>query len=585
MEKARADMEDNIYKQLDEDGGRKLIYKMARDRKEEGVDVKGGRVIKDQDGKLVTDREEVLRIWESYFRELLNQGGGTDLELPSAVRGKIEVVKISEMEVEGALGKMKRDKAAGWDETRVEMFDISGEVGIGWLVRLLNVCMQEGKIPKDWKIGLIVPIWKRKGDVYDPGKYRGITLLSHVFKLLERILDGRIRSRVESEIGEEQQGFRRGRGTRDSLFSLRQLVEKKLEVKGSMALGFVDLEKAYDTVPRELVMSTLRWMCVPEAEVRMVEGMYEGTRGRVLVGSGMSEEFGVNIGLRQGSALSPLLFIMVMEVISRKVSTKNVLRKLLYADDLAVAKESKQELQEALVEWKNLFERHGLRMSLDKTEVLSVGSQRQELGISLADKCIKQKDGFVYLGGLISGDGRSDGVVRKRIQSGALAWRNVEGVMADRHISKRLKGKVLGTCVIPACLYGLETVALSSAQQQRLQVCENNWMRRIAGVKRVDRRRLVDIREEIGLPRSLTEKLIRGRMRWAGHVERMEGGRLPKMAMSHVEVGRRGRGRPRLRWKDCVERDFRRAGGDGDWREVARDRGKWRVLANVAAVS
>ena len=213
------------------------------------------------------------------------------------------------------------------------------------------------------------------------------------------IWDKRIRVRVEAEIGEEQQGFRSGRGTSDGLFSLRQLVEKKLEVKGSMVLGFVDLEKAYDTVPRELVMSTLRWMDVPEAEVRMVEGLYEGTKGRVVVGSGMSDEFGVNIGLRQGSALSPLLFIMVMEVISRKVSTKNVLQKLLYADDLAVVMESKQELQDVLIEWKGLFERHGLRMSLDKTEVLSVGLQRQELGIILGGKDIRQRDSFAYLGG------------------------------------------------------------------------------------------------------------------------------------------------------------------------------------------
>ena len=232
-----------------------------------------------------------------------------------------------------------------------------------------------------------------------------------------------------------------------------------------------------------------------------------------LVGSRMSEEFGVNIGLRQGSALSPLLFIMVMEVISRKVSTKNVLKKLIYADDLAIVTDSKQELQEVLLEWKNLFEGHGLRMSLDKTEVLSVGRQRQELGITLAGRGIKQRDSFAYLGGMIAGDGRSDGEVRKRVQSGALAWSKVEGVMSDRHISKKLKGKVLGTCVIPACIYGLETMALFGAQQQRLQVCENNWMRRIAGVKRVDRRRLEDIREEIWMDRSITERVIRGRMR------------------------------------------------------------------------
>ena len=74
-------------------------------------------------------------------------------------------------------------------------------------------------------------------------------------------------------------------------------------------------------------MATVRWTGVPEAEARMVEAMYERTKGRVVVGSGLSEEFPVNIGLRQGSALSPLLFIIVMELISRKISTKDVPRR------------------------------------------------------------------------------------------------------------------------------------------------------------------------------------------------------------------------------------------------------------------
>ena len=83
-------------------------------------------------------------------------------------------------------------------------------------------------------MGLIVPIWKSKGDVLDPGKYRGHALLSQVLKLLQRLLDTRIRRTVEGDFGEEQQGFRKGRGTADG-------------------------------------------MAVPEAEVRMVEGMYEKT--------------------------------------------------------------------------------------------------------------------------------------------------------------------------------------------------------------------------------------------------------------------------------------------------------------------
>ena len=62
-------------------------------------------------------------------------------------------------------------------------------------------------------MGMIVPIWRRKVYVHDPGKYRGITLLSQVLELLERVLDARIRTRVEGHFGEEQQRFRKGRGT------------------------------------------------------------------------------------------------------------------------------------------------------------------------------------------------------------------------------------------------------------------------------------------------------------------------------------------------------------------------------------
>ena len=140
-----------------------------------------------------------------------------------------------------------------------------------------------------------------------------------------------------------------------------------------MGLGFIDLEKAYDTVLREMAMATLRWMGVPEPEVRMVEGTYEETKGRVVCGQGILEEFRVDVGLRQGSALSPLLFIAVEEVISRKVSTRDILRKLLYADDLAVVADSEADLQERLVDWKEIFCKHGLRVSLEKTGVFWVG--------------------------------------------------------------------------------------------------------------------------------------------------------------------------------------------------------------------
>ena len=183
------------------------------------------------------------------------------------------------------------------------------------------------------------------------------------------------------------------------------------------------------------------------------------------------------------------------------------------------------------------------------------------------------------------GDGKTEREreVRLRVQAGANAWRAVGGVMADRRISKGLKGKVMSTCVTPACLYGTETLALTELQQQRLQVCENDWVRKIARVTRADRRRsMVELREETGVQRSLTERLMSSRLQWAGHVERKADDRLPKRATELREQGRRRRGRPMLRWEDCVKRDARKAGEEEDWKNKTRDRGGWKRLSYEA---
>ena len=158
-----------------------------------------------------------------------------------------------------------------------------------------------------------------------------------------------------------------------------------------MAPGFVDLEKAFATVPREMVMATIRWMRVPGAEVRMVEGMYEKTTARVVVGEVASEEFEVKIGLRQGSVLSPLLFILELYLISRKAVLKDVTRKLLYADDLALV----------AIEWQTAAtgDTGGVEQAVyqtraehlpGKTEVLHICHQREELDIDLEGKKLTQ---------------------------------------------------------------------------------------------------------------------------------------------------------------------------------------------------
>ena len=105
--------------------------------------------------------------------------------------------------------------------------------------------------------------------------------------------------------------------------------------------------------------------------------------------------------------LSPLLFIAVLDLISRKTVVKEAMTKLIYADDLALVTNGKQELQETMEEWNGLFIKHGLKLNLEKTEVLHIGHQREELDIELEGKKVTQRDSFVYLGGAVCGYGET----------------------------------------------------------------------------------------------------------------------------------------------------------------------------------
>ena len=132
------------------------------------------------------------------------------------------------------------------------------------------------------------------------------------------------------------------------------------------------------------------------------------TTERVVVGEGDSEEFDVNIGLRQGSVLSSLRFIAVLDLFSRKTVVKDAMKKLLFADDLARVANDKQELQETMEEWNGLLTKHGLKLNLEKMEVLHIGHQREELDIELEGKKLAQLDSFVYLGVAVCGDGKTE---------------------------------------------------------------------------------------------------------------------------------------------------------------------------------
>ena len=217
-----------------------------------------------------------------------------------------------------------------------------GEQGFDLITDLFNTIIEENKVPEDWDKSIILNLYKGKGDATARGNYRGLKLLEHAMKAFERILEGLIRKQVS--IDDMQFGFMPGRGTTDAIFIARQVQEKFIAKNKTLYFAFIDLEKAFDRVPRTVVRWALRKVGVEEWLINTIMCMYDNCKSAVSVNGTVGEPFDVKVGVHQGSVLSPLLFIIVMEALSREFRT-SLPWDLLYADDLVLISDSIEGLE------------------------------------------------------------------------------------------------------------------------------------------------------------------------------------------------------------------------------------------------
>ena len=249
--------------------------------------------VKDDSGNLSFDNKAKKVAWKQHYEWLLNEvfsWNPEDLTADPVVGPPIHI--DVEMVVK-AITKMKTGKAAGPSGIVAEMLKASGDTGARLVADLANDMVRNGVIPSDWEDSFIINIYKGKGDALERGNYRGLKLLDHVMKGIEERIS----------IDDMQFGFMPGSGTTDAIFILRQLQEKHLAKNKKLYFAFVDLEKAFDRVPRKVIWWAMRKLGIEEWIVRFVQAMYNNTRSRVRVNNTYSDEFGVKVGVHQGSVL------------------------------------------------------------------------------------------------------------------------------------------------------------------------------------------------------------------------------------------------------------------------------------------
>jgi len=233
-----------------------------------------------------------------------------------------ERVDVFTMEdLKNALINSKSGKAPGENDLAADLFKYApGEVHKR-LLALYNRISHKEKVPKDFTKAVVVLIYK-KGNMAKMINYRGISLLCVAYKTLVRMVAKNLSELAQSLLHESQNGFRKGRSCTDAGYTIKLIMEKRVEFNQETYLCFVDFGKAYDRVNRRKLFEILKERGIQEVLIRILQAMYAVTEISVRLESETSEYGRINRGVRQGCPASCILFnIYIDEIIKRRLLT------------------------------------------------------------------------------------------------------------------------------------------------------------------------------------------------------------------------------------------------------------------------
>ncbi len=601
-----------------------VVWRCIADLQSAGTGLCPTRVssVTDESGRLCVSAEEQSQRWRRHFSAVLNIESSFDARAISDIAqrpvAEDRAGPPSLLEIRAAMSRLQNGKAAGASSILPELLKGGGCALETKLLELFDDAWETEKVPQEWVDATLVPIPK-KGDLTTCDNWRGISLLDVVGKVLARVIQTRLQDMAADFLPESQGGFRRGRSCTDMIFSVRQLIEKTIEHKAKGFFIFIDLKKAYDSVPRECLWQVLLRAGVPGKLVNIIRSFHTSMTAVLRVNGITTDPISVNNGLRQGCTMAPVLFnIYMWAVVScwqqrlkdhpgagvefrfqctsdlyRKSRRSDPLVKLTecqFADDSALLAVTRYGAELALRLFAEVASQFGLTVSATKTKFLVVGSNISDddrAPLQLGDAEIACLPEFRYLGSLVHQDSRSSHDIAARVASASRACGSLQkAIFSNPHLAIHTKRCVFNACVLSLLLYGSECWTPLQSDIRKLTTFHMRCVRSILGVSRLkvwsDRITNAELLAKWGDPESLGMKLQRRRLEWLGHVARMEESRMPKQLLFGTLLQRRPAHGTRKRWKDCAMLDIRSRAIDS-WYDIAnQSRPEWRRVCASA---
>ena len=498
----------------------------------------------------------------------------------------INISPPNETEVKCAIKATKSGKAAGSDSIHAEMLKADLNTSVKILTDLFRNIWNKNVIPEDWAKGLIAKVPK-KGNLQNCNNWRGITLLSIPSKVFCRILLGRIDSAIDTKLRQEQAGFRKGRGCIDQIFTIRNIIEQCLEWNSPLYINFIDFRKAFDSLHRDTLWKIVQSYGVPPKMTALIKMFYHQFQCSVIVNGSLTEWFPVESGVRQGCIISPILFLIAIDWTMRKsISDKprgiqwtlfNQLEDLDYADDLAVLSTNHTHLQEKTHRTDRFAKQLGLNINNSKTQVMCINSTPQA-PITIDGNSLAYVEEFTYLGSLLSKDNACSRDVAIRLGKARNTFACLQTIWKSKQYSLKTKIQLYNSNVKSVLLYGSECWRVIESDMNKINSFHNGCLRKICRIFWPEKISNKDLYRKTNC-RNVVLEIKHRRLRWLGHVLRMDQNSIPKVALRWTPPGKRKQGRPKTTWRRTVTSELKMANLTwGEAQHAAQDRTRWKQI-------